>query len=185
MNFNDKRVRKTKKALQSALIQLLGEKELRQITVKDLTNTADVHRATFYTHYTDAYDLYHKMESAFLSGLAERMTNDPTHTYNTVYMSLVEYIKDNIDLSKMFLCSSENAQFRKRVSELLKECYLKIWMFEERKSEITEDIEYIIEYHIQGSIAIITKWIGSGCAIPVGKVSKLIQKLDYNVDRFL
>ena len=46
----DRRVRKSKKALEEALIRLLAKKTITEITVTELTEEADIHRGTFYNH---------------------------------------------------------------------------------------------------------------------------------------
>ena len=46
----DRRVVKTKRAIRNALVQLLSEKELDQITVKELADRADINRKTFYNY---------------------------------------------------------------------------------------------------------------------------------------
>lgn len=38
---------------QKRLVALLEEKDIREITVKELTQRADVNRGTFYVHYRD------------------------------------------------------------------------------------------------------------------------------------
>ena len=43
----DRRVRRTKARLRQALTELLREKDLRSITVRELTDRADVNRGTF------------------------------------------------------------------------------------------------------------------------------------------
>ena len=53
----DLRTRKTKKALHNAFLQLRAKKDLERITVKELTELAEVSKATFYLHYRDIYDL--------------------------------------------------------------------------------------------------------------------------------
>lgn len=58
----DRRARKTRAALTAALLTLLKEKPVRTITVTELTELADVNRATFYVHYQDVYDLYGQMK---------------------------------------------------------------------------------------------------------------------------
>lgn len=52
----DLRVRRTKKALADAFIELLSKKTFDEITVNELCDTADIRRATFYKHYSDKYD---------------------------------------------------------------------------------------------------------------------------------
>ena len=54
---DDRRVRKTKKALRQGLVSLLEKKKLKDITVRELTDTVDLHRGTFYVHYRDIYEL--------------------------------------------------------------------------------------------------------------------------------
>ena len=46
----DRRVRRTRKQLQAALAALMREKDLKDITVRELTALADVDRETFYSH---------------------------------------------------------------------------------------------------------------------------------------
>lgn len=46
----DRRIRKTKEAIKYALIDLLKHKTLEKITIKDITESADINRGTFYLH---------------------------------------------------------------------------------------------------------------------------------------
>ena len=67
----DRRVRKTKRQLREALTTLLLEKKFSDITVREISELADVNRGTFYTHYRDTTDLLHQLESSFLNRLRE------------------------------------------------------------------------------------------------------------------
>lgn len=53
----DRRVRKTRELLRSALLALILEKGYYRITVQDILDRADVGRSTFYAHYRDKDDL--------------------------------------------------------------------------------------------------------------------------------
>ena len=53
----DLRVRRTRKLLLTALMELTIQKGFNSVTVKDICDNAMVNRATFYRHYTDKYDL--------------------------------------------------------------------------------------------------------------------------------
>lgn len=57
MNQADPRVRRTRKLLQQALLDLLAEKSFRTINVQDVVDRATVNRATFYAHFEDKYGL--------------------------------------------------------------------------------------------------------------------------------
>ncbi|GAA0917008.1 TetR/AcrR family transcriptional regulator [Nonomuraea longicatena] len=49
----DRRVRRTRQAIQRALVELILEKGYEPATVTDLIDRADVGRSTFYAHFTD------------------------------------------------------------------------------------------------------------------------------------
>lgn len=53
----DRRVRKTRQALQEALITLILERGYEALTVQDILDRANVGRSTFYAHFYDLEDL--------------------------------------------------------------------------------------------------------------------------------
>ncbi|MFD6286263.1 TetR/AcrR family transcriptional regulator [Streptomyces sp. NPDC060205] len=53
----DPRTRRSRSALETALRELIAERDLSQISVSDITKRASVNRSTFYEHYTDVHDL--------------------------------------------------------------------------------------------------------------------------------
>ncbi|MFS0655544.1 TetR/AcrR family transcriptional regulator [Bacillus sp. 179-C3.3 HS] len=62
----DPRVLRTRKLIMDSFIELSGEKEFKDITIKDLTTEAMINRATFYYHFEDIYDLLEKVLSEVL-----------------------------------------------------------------------------------------------------------------------
>lgn len=53
----DRRVARTRRALEGALIELIVEQGFEATTVSQITERADVGRSTFYAHYADKEDL--------------------------------------------------------------------------------------------------------------------------------
>lgn len=62
----DRRVRKTKKAIQDVFCEMTKEKKLNEITVKELCTKADINKSTFYLHYRDIYDLADSIQSILI-----------------------------------------------------------------------------------------------------------------------
>ncbi|MDO5139237.1 MAG: TetR family transcriptional regulator, partial [Oscillospiraceae bacterium] len=58
----NRRVRMTKRLMKDALLELLAEKDLANISVTAVCEAADVHRSTFYNYYTDPADLLRDIE---------------------------------------------------------------------------------------------------------------------------
>ncbi|HLZ63198.1 MAG TPA: TetR family transcriptional regulator [Ktedonosporobacter sp.] len=53
----DPRVKRTRKLLQQAFMELFQEKSFSSISIQDITERATVNRATFYAHFPDKYAL--------------------------------------------------------------------------------------------------------------------------------
>jgi AcrR family transcriptional regulator len=56
-NKPDRRIQRTRQALRSALLELIKEKSYDSISVEEITQRANLGRATFYLHYKDKEDL--------------------------------------------------------------------------------------------------------------------------------
>ncbi len=54
---DDRRSKRTRQLLGSALVELMREKRFDTITVQDILDRANIGRSTFYAHYTDKEDL--------------------------------------------------------------------------------------------------------------------------------
>lgn len=65
----DRRVRKTKKAIQDVFCELTKEKRLNEITVKELCARADINKSTFYLHYRDIYDLAKSIQNILMQDI--------------------------------------------------------------------------------------------------------------------
>jgi AcrR family transcriptional regulator len=52
-NIPDRRVQKTRKLLQDALIELVAEKGYETVTIQEILDRANVGRSTFYAHFQD------------------------------------------------------------------------------------------------------------------------------------
>lgn len=69
----DRRTRRTRRSLRDALVSLVLEHGYAALTVEDITERADVARATFYSHYRDKDDLFTKVTTELLQELDGRM----------------------------------------------------------------------------------------------------------------
>jgi AcrR family transcriptional regulator len=61
-----RKTRYTRKALRDSLVELMKDKPITKITIKELCENADVNRTTFYAHYRDQYDLLQQIEEETL-----------------------------------------------------------------------------------------------------------------------
>lgn len=65
----DRRILKSQKAIQNAFLEMLLKDGFDMITIKELTEKADISRKTFYLHYVDKYDLLNAVVNKHLEEL--------------------------------------------------------------------------------------------------------------------
>ncbi len=70
----DRRVRKSQHALREAFVGLVLERDYDSVTIEDITERADVARATFYAHYDDKEQLLTSLFEELTAELALRLT---------------------------------------------------------------------------------------------------------------
>ncbi|TQR21707.1 TetR/AcrR family transcriptional regulator [Psychrobacillus vulpis] len=69
----DPRITRTRNLIMDAFVQLSMKKEFKDITIKDITDEATVNRATFYSHFTDKYQL---LDAVLTEDLMTKIFND-------------------------------------------------------------------------------------------------------------
>ena len=106
----DRRILRTRSQLSAALLTLMQEKNFDEITIKDITDRADMNRATFYLHYgTKEELLLTSLESRFdklVQSIEAGLTNTPDSPIwsDDTYDRLVfEHVAENVDLYKVIL----------------------------------------------------------------------------------
>jgi AcrR family transcriptional regulator len=119
MDQTDRRVRRTHKLLQAALIDLTLERGYESVTIRDITDRADVGYATFFRHYPDKEALLAEvlvvMKDEFQSLLAPySMVSDPEKTGALLF----EYVEQNRDLCRVLLNSTDTMSLLKPVQEI-------------------------------------------------------------------
>src|SRR5258708_11418944 len=92
---NNLRLRRTRKLLREALIELIEERGFEALTIGEITERALVSRAAFYRNYRDKYDLVEQIfaeaMSALLNAVGEIGTEHPPEIWVTFFEHIAEY----------------------------------------------------------------------------------------------
>ncbi|HXW82729.1 MAG TPA: helix-turn-helix domain-containing protein, partial [Acidimicrobiales bacterium] len=70
----DRRVRRTERALREAFVSLVLERGYDKVSVEDITERADVARATFYAHFASKEELLTVVFNQLVDDLMPRLT---------------------------------------------------------------------------------------------------------------
>ncbi len=164
--------------LKDSLIKLLSEKQISTITVKEICNLADINRSTFYTHYSDQFDLLDKIEEEIIEDMNEYLSQ-----YNfkkeeeSLQMTekLLEYIVSKRDICQTLLNENGDTTFQKRVMNVAQRFLMKNWM---AVNNLDEDMsEYLSTFIISGSIHVIKSWLSHGMDKSPKQMAEIINHL--------
>lgn len=97
----DLRVTKTKKLLYETLINLMEEKSFEEIKVSDICKKALINRSTFYSHYSDKYELFMELINALKLSLFNSLnTNENNVNTREYFIELINILLNHIDDKK-------------------------------------------------------------------------------------
>ncbi len=93
----DRRIERTRHMLSYALFALIGERGYENITVQDITDRANVGRATFYLHYKDKEDLLSASLKDLVDGLVHYVelntsTTSSPETYKSLSVRVFQHV---------------------------------------------------------------------------------------------
>lgn len=173
----DRRVKFTKMFLKESLIDLLEEKSIFKITIKEICENADINRATFYAHYSDQYHLLESIEEEYIEKILNTIDQDAIHADSTLNLvtDIVTFIYDNKKMSQILLSDRGDLQFQKRIMALVHDNILS--KMKEIEPNNLEKTELISSFVISGCVGVIQKWFDNNLKSSPEEVSKIISDL--------
>lgn len=177
MNKSEVKFQNTARKMNSALIELLEEKEFSQITVLEVCKRAGVNRSTFYAHYNNTYDLLEEVHISFNKELSKHFTaEDSIFVENDMLISIkktvsyLEFIKEHRFFFKTYMNNLNNFK-RDEFYSSIKDKVLVPML---KKKNITDKaaVNYITQFFLQGIAAIIKEWIYNDCTDDTEYVSE-------------
>jgi AcrR family transcriptional regulator len=162
----DRRVRRTKKLLTQALTELLQKKQVNEITVKELTDLADMNRGTFYMYYRDIFDMLEKIEDELFQKLdviaQTHEHGDPTQQVKPLLLDLFRFIEENQEMCRVLLSPNGDMNFLHRLYEAIRERSLEIWK-DQMGSLGEKEFDYRYSFVIFGCAGMIRAWVNRSC----------------------
>ena len=161
----DRRVRKTRQQLQHCLAVLLKEKKIQEITVREITEMADLNRGTFYLHYKDVFDLLEKVELELLDeldGTLQRYQASDLHQkLSLIFTDLFVCVQENAEMVQILLGENGDLNFVNQVKERVREKCLKDW-FELFNSQDSQLFDAFNAFVVSGCLGLVTYWLQNG-----------------------
>ena len=159
----DRRVRRTRRRLRDALLELIVEMGYGDITIQNITDRADLSRATFYLHYDDKDDLLVSTLEAMFDELLENsqetiFKGDWLNNQPPVSLVAFEHVAEYSALYKVLLGERGVTYVINRVLQYLAR------IAESNIRQIISDEDElglplgIVAYHMAGSLFTLILW---------------------------
>ena len=147
---NNRRVRFTRSALREALIDLILEKPLVSITVKDICARADINRSTFYLHF-----------KGFFIDFLEQIRNNPR------IMKVIQV-----------LCSEQgDPYFVRKLQTMTYKAFLDGWDMHMMPEMNEHQKRLVFSYIIMGMVSMLSTWATRAQDTPTDQVVSLLMGL--------
>ncbi|WP_296113192.1 TetR/AcrR family transcriptional regulator [uncultured Limosilactobacillus sp.] len=176
--MTSKRNTKTKAKIERSFLQLMEDKGFNQLTVKDITQLAQINRSTFYLNYADKYDLLAKIEAKLFQNIHQILKLDKTNSYfdEASILAVLNYALANHRLVKVLT----EGDLASQVESLLKQEIIAI-VEEQLHVNFNQDpivnSPYAREIFASSISAIIILWIKRDFQESVEEIMQILESL--------
>lgn len=166
----DKRIRRTKKAVRDALLKIMKDKSVTDVTTTELCKEADINRSTFYAHYSTPEDVLLEIEDEFLSEMTAMLEENDSSA--EVTLAMLRDIDANRDQWRSIWHGDPTLIMR--ALDLCCEWTLEKWDQEEvmKRGEGALFLRFIT----RGASGVVGGWLDDGCRLSPEELSEIINR---------
>ena len=183
MRGTDHRSRITRLLIRRALTELLRQKPLQSITVKELCEVAGINRGTFYAHYKDVFDLLDQMEQALFQRLTQLLssysTQDLQKGLTPLLTDVFRFVRDDPVLRLAFQDQRTQDSFFRRLDQLIYEKCQEDWqgLFLPVDQQLWG---CCLDFLVSGAVGLARGWMGRGFQEEPEQMAQLANRLILN-----
>jgi AcrR family transcriptional regulator len=186
----DRRINRTREAIREAMIDLIDEKGFESISIKDITDRANINRGTFYLHYHDKFDLLDQTENEIIERMKEILLSEGSWGFEEyinsgepmpVIVSLFNYIKSHARLMRAILGLKANPNFQGRLKKAIESNLNYLGVFgNNNQSALTVPGEYLVSYVAAAHLGVVQIWLENNCRESPQEMALILSQLSFN-----
>ncbi|GCE28899.1 TetR family transcriptional regulator [Dictyobacter alpinus] len=181
--MEDRRVQRTRKLLEQALLELIAEQDYDSITVRQITDRANMGRATFYLHFTDKEHLLLTTVQVLQKDLAQRLQplnrQDLLSEENMLGEKIFQHVAHYQDLYRVLLGERGAAVVRQRLMEAMTQAaeHYVVHALLEITPEPAIPTSFLASFLSSTTYTAIKWWLDQPQQPPPAEMGRLIRKL--------
>ena len=173
----DRRVKRTKKVLRECLFELLETATIDEITVKELTEKADVNRSTFYFYYKDISDMVMQIQTEIFDVFYEKVISEQgsfvtPDDFTDYILRFLNFCKEYEKICK-FVISNDPNNF---LSNKIKDCLLEHIPDSSKVFPEGDARAYLTCFAMSAMWQTIIKWMYDGMKVTPGEMAEFLAK---------
>ena len=176
----DKRVIRTKALLIRSLSALMKQKNIKDITVKELCEYADINRGTFYLHYKDIYDMLDSIEQELNDKFLQIFQKYNSETNEDfpypLFLEIFKLVDDNAELFRVLIGPNGDISFIMKIFKLYNIHCLQS-EFNKLSPQFSVNQVYYSNFILYGCVGLIEQWLSRDTKESPEKMAELITKL--------
>ena len=174
---NDHRVRITKMLLRESFLDLLVDKPVGKITVRELCERAGVNRATFYAHYHDINALNDEIKQEITDAIAQAIgTTLAEQSLGRFSIEICRIIAQYRQLCMAFFGENGDHEFPQEIVESFRESSIALWR-QQRPDLPGESLDYLYTFASTGCLAVIRAWVSDGMEDAPEDIARFIERM--------
>lgn len=176
----DKRVIRTKALLIRSISALMKQKNIKDITVKELCEYADINRGTFYLHYKDIYDMLDSIEQELSEKFLQIFQKYNSETNEDfpypLFLEIFKLVDDNAELFRVLIGPNGDISFIMKIFKLYNIHCLQS-EFNKLSPQFSMNQVYYSNFILYGCVGLIEQWLSRDTKESPEKMAELITKL--------
>lgn len=127
MKRTDARVRYTRRVLKETFLELLKEKPVNKITVKEVCARAELNRATFYAHYSDCFALLESIEQELIEAFERSLKMIDPLDVSALIEAIYAMVKQHETACRVLVFQGASPSVLRRMIDLAREESIRSW----------------------------------------------------------
>ncbi len=157
----DRRVRRTHRLIEEALLKLMMKKPVQKITVSELAKEADITRSTFYQYYNDPMEVLENLRQSIIEDVQQVIEETEGGDAYGFFLTLFRYFGADETKSRILEVDTGFGSGYELIGNTIHEGYMLRWG-EKFTGDKVKQYEYYRYYIVFGCIAVIRNWIRNG-----------------------
>jgi AcrR family transcriptional regulator len=177
-----RKTRYTRMVIRDSLIELMKQRPITAITIKEICALADVSRPTFYAHYLDQYDMLNSIEDETFAYFENAVFANNAGKLNKREIALLiedvlQYIENDSNSVKVLLSENGNIGFQRKFFLRFITYLQHVMKHYSEKNSDEGKIEYYSVFIVPGIIALVHHWVKSNMNIPKNELARMLVEL--------